>query len=322
MCKKYAIGMFIVAAALALTACGCEHEWSEATCIELSTCIKCGKTEGEYADHKWAEATCSTPKTCTVCGATDGEALGHQWQDATCVRAKTCKVCKETEGNSLGHKWKDATCTEPETCTVCSTTRGSARGHSVDGWTVVSKPTCSEQGEKTGVCKICGEDVSEKIEPLDHVLGEEEIITPATSTTEGKKAQKCTLCGEYVKTYTYYLEGEEKEAAFKKECGQYTYKEIARNPDDYMFKQMYFKGEVIQVLEDGNTVQLRVNVTKNGRYWDDTIFVQYTRGEGEPRILEDDIIKIYGYGWGTVTYESVLGAKITLPAVVAQYIDY
>ena len=84
---------------------------------------------------------------------------------------------------------------------------------------------------------------------------------------------------------------------------------------------MYFRGEVVQVLEDGNDVELRVSVTRKDYYWDDTIYVFYEREEGEGRILEDDIIEIYGLYAGTISYESIFGATITVPAVVAWFID-
>lgn len=321
-CKTLLRAIPVVFMFVFLTACGCEHEWSQATCVTLSTCTKCGKTQGELADHTWVEATCTSPRTCKVCQLTEGEALGHKWKDATCTQPETCSVCHETRGEALGHKWKEATCTLPKTCEICSTTTGDPLGHTVSEWTTTLEPTCYEQGEQKGVCEVCGEEVTERIVPLEHELGDVEIITPATSLTSGEKGQKCKRCGDYINTFSYELSAEEKEEAFKSECKKYSYDKIARTPDDYMLEQLYFRGEVIQVLEDGNAVQLRVNVTNTGYYWTDTIFVQYTRSAGEPRILEDDIIKIYGYGAGTVTYESVLGAQITIPAVIAQYIEY
>ena len=64
--------ILILTLAFCLTACGCEHEWTEATCL--------------------------TPKTCTLCQEIEGEALGHTWKNATCTAPKTCETCRETEG--------------------------------------------------------------------------------------------------------------------------------------------------------------------------------------------------------------------------------
>ena len=48
----------------------------------------------------------------------------------------------------------------------------------------------------------------------------------------------------------------------------------------------------------------------------------YTRkSENESRILEDDIINMYGTLNGTKTYDSVLGSSITIPYLIAEYID-
>lgn len=129
------------------------------------------------------------------------------------------------------------------------------------------------------------------------------------------------MCGELLETEKYTLTPEEAETQYKAACTAYSYDTIARNPDDYRGTYGKYTGEIVQVLESGNSVQLRVNITK-GRYgYSDTIYVVYETKEGEARLLEDDIITIYGENHGTVSYESVLGATITIPCVYAEYID-
>jgi len=67
---------------------------------------------------------------------------------------------------------------------------------------------------------------------------------------------------------------------------------------------------------------MRVNITKDRYgYYDDTILVFYTYGTGERRFLENDIIDIYGKVHGRVSYQTVLGVKVTLPAINAKTID-
>lgn len=115
--------------AFCLTACGCEHEWKEATCTAPKTCTLCEATEGEAIAHEWEEATCETPKTCKGCGQTEGTPTGHNWKEATCAAPKTCEVCKKTNGDSLEHtlgeikivdpSYSTATCTYVQKCTVC-----------------------------------------------------------------------------------------------------------------------------------------------------------------------------------------------------------
>jgi len=106
-------------------------------------------------------------------------------------------------------------------------------------------------------------------------------------------------------------------------CTTYTYKEIARNPNNYKGKRAKIVGEVIQVQQEGNEVVLRVNMTKDQYgYYDDTIMAGYAYAdENEDRILEGDIVTIYGELYGTITYTSVLGADITVPAIKTMYLD-
>ena len=121
------------------------------------------------------------------------------------------------------------------------------------------------------------------------------------------------------------LTEEEKKNDYKVLCTIYNYKDIARQPDQFKGKKAIFRGKVIQVSEgiiNSKKVELRVNVTQDEYgFWDDTVYVTYTYKDGEPKILEDDIIDMYGTIEGTTTYISVLGAKITIPSFKAKYID-
>ncbi len=114
-----------------------------------------------------------------------------------------------------------------------------------------------------------------------------------------------------------------------------TYNEIdfqtlSRNPDKYKGEKFKFTGEVIQVQEPsfGNTVELRINVTKETyEYidtvsWSDTIYATVELQDGDDRILEDDIITFYGECAGLYSYTSVLGAKISLPKIEIKYWDF
>ncbi len=42
-----------------------------------------------------------------------------------------------------------------------------------------------------------------------------------------------------------------------------TYDQLARTSDDYKYKKVKFKGKVIQVIEDGDEVQIRFAVSGN-----------------------------------------------------------
>ncbi len=117
---------------------------------------------------------------------------------------------------------------------------------------------------------------------------------------------------------------EKEEKDFKKSCKKYTFEQMARNPDKFKGTNVKLTGEVVQVIEGTLSTDLRVNITKEGTYstyYTDTIYVTYYPEDGEDKILEDDIITIYGTSQGDYTYTSTLGAPITLPYISAKYIE-
>ena len=97
-----------------------------------------------------------------------------------------------------------------------------------------------------------------------------------------------------------------------------TYDEAARNPDEYMYKLGKFKGKVVQVIEGEKDNNLRVAVDGN---YDKILLVQYGNNIVSQRILEGDYITIYGMNRGIYSYTSTMGAKISLPSMVAYKID-
>ena len=116
---------------------------------------------------------------------------------------------------------------------------------------------------------------------------------------------------------------EKEEADFKASCQTYTFEQMARNPDNFKGTNVKVTGEVIQVLYGYDSVDIRMNITKEGTYstyYTDTIYVTYTPKEGEDKILEDDIITVYGTSQGDYSYTSTIGAQVTLPLISGKYI--
>lgn len=121
----------------------------------------------------------------------------------------------------------------------------------------------------------------------------------------------------------------ESRSTYISKCATIDYTSLARNPNQYKGNDYKFTGEVVQAMnDDPENVVLRVNVTpktytySKETYYEDTILVYYQYSSSyESKILEDDIITIYGRSIGTYTYEAVLGNSVTIPAVVAMYID-
>lgn len=116
---------------------------------------------------------------------------------------------------------------------------------------------------------------------------------------------------------------EQEKQAFISSCQTYTFEQIARNPDKFKGTNVKLTGEVVQVIDSLASKSLRVNITKNGTYstyYTDTIYVNYMPEEGEDRILEDDIITVYGTAQGDYSYTSTIGTTITLPFISGKYI--
>ncbi len=111
-----------------------------------------------------------------------------------------------------------------------------------------------------------------------------------------------------------------------KKCKTIDFKTLSRNPEKQKGKNFKITGEVIQVQESwGDTVDLRINMTKetydyiDDVTWTDTIFATVELADDEDRILEDDIITIYGECEGKYSYETVMGNTVTLPKINVKY---
>ena len=252
-------------------------------------------------------------------------ACKHEWKNATCTKPKTCTKCNETEGEPLGHAWIDATCTEAKTCSRCGLTEGEPLGHQVSEWAVTTEPTCTTKGARTGSCEICHESVTEAIDIIAHTPGDWSVTTEPTEDKPGEKTQYCTVCGAVIATEAYELSAEEIEQQFKDKCTVYSYETIARDPESYNGTYGCYTGKVIQAMESTlyglKTDTLRINITKTSYSYTDTIYVTYTASTDASRILEDDIVTIWGINKGTTSYETVLGATVTLPMVQAKYLE-
>ena len=71
---------------------------------------------------------------------------------------------------------------------------------------------------------------------------------------------------------------------------EYTYTQIARDPDSYKKEKMSFKGKVLQDQDAGSGLRC-MRLAVNSSY-DDVIFVTYESGIIKYKILDDDIVTI------------------------------
>ncbi len=117
---------------------------------------------------------------------------------------------------------------------------------------------------------------------------------------------------------------EEKAEYLKEKCVSLTYEEAARNPDDHKNELVVFTGEVAQVENSSKKPVLLVKVTRaGGEYYSsytDSVYVKYEFAD-ELKLLEGDIVSLYGEFLGEKDYTSVLGQNITVPYMVAYYAE-
>lgn len=249
----------------------------------------------------------------------------HDWNAPTCTSPSICQKCSKTKGEALGHDWASATCTTAKTCKMCNLTDGDASGHNITNWKTKTESSCSKAGEQEGICEVCKETITESLPLAEHTDGEWTVTKKATATSAGEKTLKCSVCDAVIETKEFKLSEKEIKAEYIKQCKTYSYSDIARNPNKYDGKYAKFTGEIIQVQQEellGIIMYvLRVDVTWNGSYYEDTIYVTYFADENDPRLLEDDIVTMYGKLTGEKTYETVLGSSITIPSFSAEYIE-
>lgn len=113
-------------------------------------------------------------------------------------------------------------------------------------------------------------------------------------------------------------------SSFVSKCQNIPYESIARDENTYKYNLITLTGKVIQVIESDASsdglVQVSYRVSLDEDY-NQIVFVDYLRNSGETRILEDDVIIIYGQYNGLTSYETVMGGYITIPSIYAHIID-
>ena len=92
----------------------------------------------------------------------------------------------------------------------------------------------------------------------------------------------------------------------------------AGQPDDVKGEKVKFTGKVIQSLGESGLITIRFAVDSD---YDKMIMATYDSSLVPQRILEDDVITIYGTANGLYSYQATSGATITVPLVTVEKID-
>jgi hypothetical protein len=166
-------------------------------------------------------------------------------------------------------------------------------------------------------------DYDATIEPYKDLSEAELLAKTAETSLKAAEDQKALEKLEAEKAKEQVAkEKKEKEVREKEEKVGYntgiTYEQLARTPDDYEDKKVKFTGEVIQVVEGDSSTQIRLAIDSD---YDKVIYIEYASDIVDSRVLEDDIITIYGVSKGLLSYESTIGGTITIPSVLVDKID-
>ena len=112
------------------------------------------------------------------------------------------------------------------------------------------------------------------------------------------------------------------EEEYKASCIEVDYKSVARNPHDYNMKHITFTGRVSQVLEGTPTFIMIYQDNPNDMYSLDSWYVLYDVPANSSRILENDLVKVYGTCTGITTYTTVSETERTIPSLQLFYFDF
>ena len=107
------------------------------------------------------------------------------------------------------------------------------------------------------------------------------------------------------------------EASKSEYSSDYTYEQLARNPDSYIGDKVKFTGRVLQA-ETGDMCYMRLAVNDD---YNTVMFITYDPDILNYRLLEDDYVTVYGSALSTYSYTAVSGATITLPWITADIIE-
>lgn len=174
--------------------------------------------------------------------------------------------------------------------------------------------------EETKKCKHCQIDIPKKAKVCPHCRRKQggKLKWVALFAVAVAVIAFLAIPSESPDSSGYADEGLEtlSESEYKARCETISYENIMRNPGDYENRYVVFSGEVSQVLESDNLYSIFV-YDADGNRWG----CVYEYGDGEPRILEDDNITVYGLCLGTGKLETIFGEEKEIPQIFAGYIE-
>lgn len=120
-----------------------------------------------------------------------------------------------------------------------------------------------------------------------------------------------------------YSQAEYDQAAFEEDKDLYDtldYAQLRKNPNGHAGEFVYYTGEIIQIMEEVDFTVIRLAVTETSYGYDpnDVVWVEY---DDNTEFIDGDIVTVYGMIIGSHSYTSQAGWEITVPAMLADWIE-
>jgi class 3 adenylate cyclase len=93
---------------------------------------------------------------------------------------------------------------------------------------------------------------------------------------------------------------------------------ISNDPLTFKDRRVKYQGVIERIFRIGGATDILLNVTGDANRPEDSIFIWY---KGKTDILESDTVQVWGQVRGSYVYTSVAGWRMTLPLVMAEYIE-
>ena len=117
------------------------------------------------------------------------------------------------------------------------------------------------------------------------------------------------------------------EEEYKAECVEVGYKDLCRYPENYIGTKICLTVEIAQIMDAsliGSQKAWRCYTDNSGYgfYADDEYYILDKRDEGAIKILDEDVVTVYGEFTGLVEVKRALGGTTDeLPCIEARYAD-
>ena len=159
------------------------------------------------------------------------------------------------------------------------------------------------------------EEVSSEVE--ESVQAEESLVEEREAKEEEERLAKEEEEEERLEQES--IEAEEKwQEELDNARTDVTYDNLMRTPDDYLGQVVQLSGTVIQTINGDGVVQQRVALYDD---YDQIVLIEYSKDLPEVRLLDDDYITFTGVSFGTIEYETVLGATLEIPSILVDRIN-